>query len=62
MKCDARKPPSCPCAELLRELADRVLVLEAAAGMPLSVADRQIAIATAQRLYEARFPGPPLRQ
>jgi hypothetical protein len=40
-----------------RDLDERQLIVEAALGVPMSIADRMIAEATAKQRYEERFPG-----
>jgi hypothetical protein len=42
----------------LRDLDERVLILEAQLRQPMSTADRMIAERTAERRYKARFSGP----
>ena len=54
--------PACPCAKLRRDLDERLLVLEALLGRPMSIADLAIAAQLMKQRYEQRFLRPVSQQ
>jgi hypothetical protein len=55
---DGDLPSRAELARQVRDLDERLLILEAQLRQPMSIADRMLAEATAKRRYEARFPRP----